>query len=122
MISASRPHFTKLLGLAFLVIAVSLHAAPSPAAPPKEALLIANGKYSHFPGLANPLPDAERLGTVLQGLGFRVRVVKNGSREEMLDGIKDFENSVRGTGAIAFFHYGGHGVQVGGKNYLSSDN
>ena len=88
------------------------------APPPKEALLIANGKYSHFPGLANPLPDAERLGAVLQGLGFRVRVVKNGSREEILDGIKDFENSVRGTNAIAFFHYGGHGVQVGGKNYL----
>jgi len=88
------------------------------APPPKDALLIANGKYSHFPGLANPLPDAERLGAVLQGLGFRVRVVKNGSREEILDGIKDFENSVRGTNAIAFFHYGGHGVQVGGKNYL----
>ena len=103
-----------LFHLIFSFLLVSaLHAAPQ-----KEALLIANGKYSHFPGLANPLPDAERLGSVLQGLGFRVRVVKNGSREEMLDGIKDFENSVRGTGAIAFFHYGGHGVQVGGKNYL----
>jgi uncharacterized caspase-like protein len=88
------------------------------ASPPKEALLIANGNYAHFPGLANPLPDAEKLGEVLKSLGFRVRVVRNGSREDMLDGIKEFENSLRGTHGIAFFHYGGHGVQVGGKNYL----
>ena len=87
-------------------------------AQPKEALLIANGKYAHFSGLGNPLPDAERLGGVLQKIGFRVKVVRNGSREDMLEAIKEFEERLRGTGAIAFFHYGGHGVQVGGKNYL----
>ena len=36
----------------------------------------------------------------------------------MLDALKVFEAKVRGTNAIAFFHYGGHGVQVEGKNYL----
>jgi formylglycine-generating enzyme required for sulfatase activity len=98
----------------------SLMSSPSQAAttPPKEALLIANGKYSHFPGLAYPVPDSEKLGAVLEKIGFRVRVVRNGSREQMLEAIQDFEKSLRGTGAIAFFHYGGHGVQVGGKNYL----
>ena len=94
--------------------------SPSQAATtlPKEALLIANGKYSHFPGLAYPVPDSEKLGAVLEKIGFRVRVVRNGSREQMLEAIQDFEKSLCGTGAIAFFHYGGHGVQVGGKNYL----
>jgi formylglycine-generating enzyme required for sulfatase activity len=98
----------------------SLMSSPSQAAttPPKEALLIANGKYSHFPGLDYPVPDSEKLGAVLEKIGFRVRVVRNGSREQMLEAIQDFEKSLRGTGAIAFFHYGGHGVQVGGKNYL----
>jgi formylglycine-generating enzyme required for sulfatase activity len=98
----------------------SLMSSPSQAAttPPKEALLIANGKYSHFPGLAYPVPDSEKLAAVLQNIGFRVRVVRNGSREQMIEAIQDFEKSLRGTGAIAFFHYGGHGVQVGGKNYL----
>jgi len=99
--------------LALLVFSAVAHAAP-----PKEALLIANGKYAHFAGLGNPLPDAERLGGVLQKIGFRVKVVRNGSREDMLEAIKEFEERLRGTGAIAFFHYGGHGVQVGGKNYL----
>ncbi len=88
------------------------------AAPPKEALLIANGKYSHFAGLAHPETDAEKLGAALEGLGFRVRVVRDGNREEMLEAISEFERELRNTGAIAFFHYGGHGVQVDGKNYL----
>lgn len=88
------------------------------AAPPKEALLIANGKYSHFAGLAHPAADASNLSAALEQLGFRVRVVRDGSREQMLDAISEFERGLRNTGAIAFFHYGGHGVQVDGKNYL----
>ena len=88
------------------------------AAPPKEALLIANGKYSHFAGLANPGPDAAKLSAALEQLGFRVRVVRDGNREQMFDAISEFEHGLRNTGAIAFFHYGGHGVQVDGKNYL----
>jgi formylglycine-generating enzyme required for sulfatase activity len=95
------------------VFSTLLHAAP-----PKEALLIANGKYSHFAGLANPGPDAAKLGAALEQLGFRVRVVRDGNREQMIDAIAEFERGLRNTGAIALFHYGGHGVQVDGKNYL----
>jgi hypothetical protein len=99
--------------LVFMVFSAALHAAP-----PKEALLIANGKYSHFAGVANPGPDAAKLGDALEQLGFRVRVVRDGNREQMIDAIAEFERGLRNTGAIAFFHYGGHGVQVDGKNYL----
>jgi TPR repeat protein len=88
------------------------------ATPPKEALLIANGKYSHFAGLAHPGPDAAKLGAALEQLGFQVRTVSDANREQMLDAIAEFERGLRNTGAIAFFHYGGHGVQVDGKNYL----
>jgi thiol-disulfide isomerase/thioredoxin len=88
------------------------------AAEPKEALLIANGKYSHFAGLAHPGPDADKLGAALEQLGFRVHLVRDGNREQMLDAIAEFERGLSNTGAIAFFHYGGHGVQVDGKNYL----
>jgi formylglycine-generating enzyme required for sulfatase activity len=118
MVGKITPQLVALWLLAGL--AWSLMSSPSQAATtqPKEALLIANGKYSHFPGLAYPVPDSEKLAAVLEKIGFRVRVVRNGSREQMLEAIQDFEKSLRGTGAIAFFHYGGHGVQVGGKNYL----
>jgi formylglycine-generating enzyme required for sulfatase activity len=99
--------------LLFLGLAVAAQAAA-----PKEALLIANGKYSHFAGLAHPGSDASKLTTSLEQLGFRVRVVRDANREQMLDAIAEFERGLRNTGAIAFFHYGGHGVQVDGKNYL----
>ncbi len=99
--------------LVFLVFSAALHSAQ-----PKEALLIANGKYSHFAGLAHPSPDAAKLSAALEHLGFRVRVVRDGNREQMIDAIAEFERGLRNTGAIAFFHYGGHGVQVDGKNYL----
>jgi len=101
----------------FLALAMSGWAEVS-TKPPKEALLIANGKYSHFAGLAHPGADASKLSAALEQLGFRVRVVRDGSREQMLDAISEFERGLRNTGAIAFFHYGGHGVQVDGKNYL----
>lgn len=84
----------------------------------KQALLIANSNYLKFGGLANTGPDAQKLGKVLEAFGFEITIVQNASREEMLDALKNFENKVRGTEAIAFFHYGGHGVQVDGKNYL----
>jgi hypothetical protein len=88
------------------------------AAQPKEALLIANGKYSHFPSLANPTPDARKLADSLQRIGFRVALVENAGREEMLDALGLFEDRLKASRGIALFHYGGHGVQVNGRNYL----
>lgn len=85
---------------------------------PKLALLVANSNYSHFGGLANTIPDAKALANVLTYLGFEVYLLQDASREQMLDALKSFENKVRGTNAVAFFHFGGHGVQVEGKNYL----
>ena len=68
---------------AFLLMLLCFSAAVF-AAPPKEALLIANGKYSHFAGLANPGPDSAKLGAALEQLGFRIRVVRDGNREQIL--------------------------------------
>lgn len=85
---------------------------------PKLALLIANSNYSHLGGLARTIPDAKALANVLNSMGFEVYLLKDGSREQILDALKSFENKVRGTNALAFFHFGGHGIQVEGKNYL----
>jgi hypothetical protein len=86
--------------------------------PAKEALLIANGDYTHFGKLPNPIPDAKILSARLRGIGFNVSTLENGNREKMLDALAAFENRLKGKNAIAFFHYGGHGVQVNGRNYL----
>lgn len=84
----------------------------------KEALLIANAEYSHFGKLPNSISDAQQLGDVLRQIGFNVNLVENASREEMLDALDSFEDRLKASKGIAFFHYGGHGVQVDGKNFL----
>ena len=102
----------RLLPLALLFLGISpLFAA-------KEALLIANADYSHLGKLPNPVPDARQLADVLRRIGFNVSILENATREDMLLALSDFEERLRSTRGIAFFHYGGHGVQVDGKNYL----
>ena len=84
----------------------------------KEALLIANNDYTRLPQLSNPVSDGKILGETLRNLGFRVTLLTNASREDMLDAIQGFEERLRSSHGIAFFHYGGHGIQVDGSNYL----
>jgi len=62
--------------------------------------------------------DASSLANVLGSLGFKVYLVKNASREQMLQALKGFEEKLRGKNALAFFHYGGHGVQAGRLRYI----
>lgn len=82
------------------------------------ALLVANGDYANFSSLASPIPEAQSLAEVLSKLGFQVTILKNGSREQILEAFDSFGLSFKGKGGIAFFHYGGHAVQVDGRNYL----
>ncbi|MBR6199989.1 MAG: caspase family protein [Spirochaetales bacterium] len=100
------------------VIASFLLSVLSIFAEPRNALLIANGNYQNFSGLANPIPEANALGESLRKLGFTVRVESDLSYSEMQMCLMDFEMKVKKSGGIAFFHYGGHAVQVGGENYL----
>ncbi len=98
--------------ITFCLIAISIYAEP------RNALLIANGNYSDFEKLANPIPEANNLASALKKLGFTVTVKTNCSRREMILALSDFKNSVTRLGGIAFFHYGGHAVQINGENYL----
>jgi hypothetical protein len=100
-----------LLLLIFVFFSRSLFAA-------KEALLIANADYTNFGKLPNPLPDARKLSAALNQIGFSVNLVENASLEQMEDAIAAFEERLKITRGIAFFHYGGHGVQVNGQNFL----
>ena len=113
-----------ILKIAFVAIAVVFvacahsYAQDLPTAQAKEALLIANGEYTNFGKLPNPIPDARKLAASLRQIGFQVVIVENADREKMLDAIGDFEKRLKVSRGIAFFHYGGHGVQVDGSNYL----
>lgn len=84
----------------------------------KNALLIANSDYTEVKSLTQPVPEGEDLKVALESIGFTVTFVKNANRDQMFDSLREFRKKVNETGGIAFFHYGGHAVQIDGKNYL----
>ena len=83
----------------------------------RVALVIGNGDYRVANRLTNPTNDAGDMAAVLRRLGFDVVEGKNLDRRAMDDAIREFGRKLEGAD-LALFFYAGHGLQVGGKNYL----
>jgi uncharacterized protein with WD repeat len=106
----------KRTGLVWLVCALSLAAL---GAQQKYALVMGNGAYTGIARLNNPVNDANDMKAALQGLGFTVDAIVNGSRVQMEEGIGRFKNRLAGSKeSYGFLFYAGHGIQSGGINYL----
>jgi WD40 repeat protein len=106
----------KKIGLVLLFFVLALS---SVAAQQKYALVIGNGAYTGITKLNNPVNDANDMKAALQGLGFTVDTVVNGSRVQMETAVERFKNRLAGSkSSYGFFFYAGHGVQSGGVNYL----
>jgi len=86
-------------------------------ATPRTALVIGNGDYQSAP-LGNPPADARAMAEKLRQLEFQVIEVIDVDRTEMRTAIRDFSQLLRTRGGVGLFFYAGHGVQVGGKNFL----
>ena len=85
----------------------------------RVALVIGNGAYQRLPKLANPANDARDLAQTLQGLGFSVTTVTDGSTAEMEEAVRRFSAELaRDPTTAGVFFYAGHAVQSGGENYL----
>jgi len=82
----------------------------------RTALVIGNSSYSSGP-LKNPVNDATAMAAQLQKLGFTVTLKRNADLRRMEDALTDFGNSLK-RGGVGLFFYAGHGLQVGGTNYL----
>ncbi|MFN3890356.1 MAG: caspase domain-containing protein [Beijerinckiaceae bacterium] len=103
--------------LLLLVTALLLAFPVEVLAQKKTALVIGNSAYRLAPELTNPANDAEDLSGQLTALGFEVVEGRDLTRAEMADRIAQFGRLLQ-TSDVALFFYAGHGVQVGGKNYL----
>ncbi len=79
-------------------------------------MVIGNGNYSSSP-LSNPVNDATDLAANLEKLNFSVILRKNSSHQEMEEAIREFGEQLK-KGGVGLFFYAGHGVQIGGRNYL----
>ncbi len=110
-----------LLQLLMLVgLALGLAYPVSADEAPRIALVIGNAHYEHVPILRNPTNDAQLMAGTLHDLGFKL--VGGGARLDLdrtsLElAIRDFSHQLT-PGAVAFFYYSGHGIQVHGDNYL----
>jgi uncharacterized caspase-like protein len=100
-----------------LVAALWLASVPAAHAAGRVALIVGIGAYTHAAPLPNSANDARAIGLVLSELGFEV-VEAFDARKRAFDGaLRAFAD--RSAGAeIALVYYAGHGLQVGGQNYL----
>jgi formylglycine-generating enzyme required for sulfatase activity len=85
----------------------------------RHALVIGNSNYrsNTVSILVNPVNDARDVAATLRQMGFSVREIIDGSREQMALAIDGFSRDLKGA-EVGLFFFAGHGVQVDGRNYL----
>jgi TPR repeat protein len=110
-----------LLSLVVGLLALVALATAAPAfAAKRVALVIGNSSYRNVVHLQNPANDAKLMAKTLSDLGF---TLVGDDAQLDLDkphfdaALEDFSNQVLGAD-VALFYYAGHGVQVGGRNFL----
>lgn len=88
------------------------------AAPERRvALVVGVSHYRNAPVLRNPVNDARLIAPVLARLQFQVQTVVDPDYGAMKNAIREFRRRLDGA-TVALFYYAGHGLQVGGRNYL----
>ena len=111
-------HRMTRLGGAILVGLLPLAALADDGPPaPRVALVIGNSSYTSVEPLPNPANDANLIAEKLWLAGFEVIESIDSDRATMLADIATFQSRLR-EGSEALFYYAGHGVQIGGRNYL----
>ena len=83
----------------------------------RVALVIGNGAYQNAVHLPNPPNDAQAVAEALRGLDFEVIEAVDLDQPDMLSKVDDFSAKLEGADT-GLFYYAGHGLQVGGENYL----
>lgn len=81
------------------------------------ALVVGNDGYRQVAPLQNARADARAMAEALEKSGFAVTQELDRTRGQMNTVLKRFRQSVSGGDEVVLF-YAGHGVQVGGANYL----
>jgi tetratricopeptide (TPR) repeat protein len=97
---------------------VTSPAAPAASTPRKVALIIGNGAYRNVQKLDNPPRDAKLIADTLRGLGFQtVTLAPDVTRDQFFAALRDFSREAE-KADWAVVYYAGHGMEIGGINYL----
>jgi formylglycine-generating enzyme required for sulfatase activity len=106
----------RILARLVVYLLFTLHVG-TPAYAARLALVIGNDSYSRVEPLRNARADARAMARALEGAGFRVSLVLDQDQSAMKAALRRFKASLAG-GDEAVFFYAGHGVELGGVNYL----
>ena len=99
-------------------LAVSVMFASVAAAERRVALVVGNSAYKNAATLSNTINDSTAIGALFKSIGFEVVI----SRTDL--GVVEFKRTVREflitaeNADIAVVYYAGHGIEIGGTNYL----
>ncbi|WP_440640463.1 caspase family protein [Bradyrhizobium sp. PUT101] len=105
-------YLTLLTSLVCMALSISAAKADR-----RVAFVVGNGSYKNVAQLPNPPIDAKSMAATLRNVGFEVIEGANLSRDQMTEKLLDFGRKAQGSD-IALFYYAGHGIAVGGTNYL----
>ncbi len=109
-------HRVALAACAWLLAACTLPASQGGSA--KLALVIGNAAYENAPALKNPVNDAADMCAALRRVGFRTLCHTDVRDRASFDAlVQDYVQQL-GPNTVGVVYYSGHGVQVGGANFL----
>src|ERR1700760_147980 len=100
-----------------LCLICMLFTADAAKADRRVAFVVGNGTYKNVAQLPNPPIDSKAMAAVLRNVGFEVVEGTNLTRDKMTEKLLDFGKKAQGAD-IAVFYYAGHGIAIGGTNYL----
>lgn len=83
----------------------------------RRALVIGNDSYQHVSKLLNAREDAQAMANSLREMGFQVQLELDLRERNMKAALRQFKSRVEGGDEVVIF-FAGHGVQIGGTNYL----
>ena len=87
-------HLLILLSFLLLIFPTAVYSAQN-----RVALVIGNGAYRNSP-LRNPVNDARLMRNLLRKAGSRVTIVENARKNELVNAIRSFGNTLRYSDAV----------------------
>jgi uncharacterized caspase-like protein len=100
-----------------MMLILGLFVEPAIASEKRIALVIGVAAYTSVVPLKNTVNDSQLIARTLESLDFQVTKLRDAGREQMRQSLEEFAFAAE-TADVALVYFAGHGMEVGGKNFL----
>ncbi len=107
----------KTIAIGILLTTLCWSAGRAATAEQRIALVVGISAYKQAPELPNPRNDARAMGAALRKLGFTVDEKYDLDNRGLAEALREFGIKA-GQADVALLYFAGHGMQVGGTNFL----